>query len=158
DGGETWEPSSKGLGSRDVFCLHQSIENPAAIYAGTNAGVYRSDDKGAIWAYVGKETILPTPTKKPTRSRRGRRAELITPANNHSVTVASAPAVGRYQTVAVQKSSTRKNSKAESKPKAATAQKSKRPVKKPVEEPLQPTGIPTFDLAKQVDGVAEIID
>lgn len=158
DGGETWGSSSKGLGMRDVFCLHQSIENPAIIYAGTNAGVYRSDDKGASWAYVGKETITPEPTKKPTRGKRGKRAEVIVPATNNSVTVAASPALGRFQTVAVQKSSTRKNSKVESKPKAAATQKSKRPVKKPVEEPLQPTGIPTFDLAKQVDGIAEIID
>ena len=160
DGGETWEASSKGLATRDVFSLHQSIENPAVIYAGTNAGVYRSNDKGATWAYVGKETIKP-PTKKPTRTRRGRHAELLVPANNDSATVASSTSIGRYQTVAVQKSSTRKNTKAakpEAKPKADATQKSKRPVKKPVEEPLEPAGLSLFDLNKQVDGIGEIID
>ncbi len=157
DGGETWEPSSKGLGTRDVFTLHQSVENPAVIYAGTNAGVYRSNDRGATWAYVGKETIK-QPAKKPARSRRGTRAEATPPVDNSVAVLAPISAVGRYQTVTVQKSSARKTSKPKANAKTTSAaQKSKRPAKKPT-PPVEPVGIPTFDLTRQVDGIAEIVD
>lgn len=154
DGGETWEPSAKGLGVRDVFSFHQSIENPAVIYAGTNAGVYRSDDRGANWAFVGKEAVkVEPPVKKPaTRTKTPKRSAVLIPADGRTTNqIASATSVvGRYQTLAVQK-------KSSGKPKT----QSKKPaVKKPVEEPVsdQPLLPPLLTLTKQVDGIAEFVD
>jgi photosystem II stability/assembly factor-like uncharacterized protein len=154
DGGETWESSAKGLGVRDVFTFHQSVENPSVIYAGTNAGVYRSDDRGANWAFVGKEVVkVETPLKPPvTRPKTKKRAAVVIPTTDRTTaTMASATrVVGRYETVAVQK-------KSSSKPKT----QSKKPVvKKPVAEPVdeQPLGPPMFTLTKQVDGIAEFVD
>ncbi len=180
DSGETWEPSSKGLGPRDVFALHQSEDNPAVIYAGTNNGVYRSTDRGASWAFAGKEVVKeekpakkPT-TKKPTakKSTPKRSAGLIhSGEENSSVKLASLPtAIGRYQTLAIQKSSTGKpaqkksasstpaNNKSKPVASSATAQK-KKPAKKlpePVsEEPLNPWLV---DITTQVDNIAEYTD
>jgi photosystem II stability/assembly factor-like uncharacterized protein len=69
DGGLSWQPSSRGLGSRDVYTFYQLPDNPAVIYAGTNTGVFRSNDRGASWSYVGKvEVKLERPAKKRTHS------------------------------------------------------------------------------------------
>jgi hypothetical protein len=46
-----------GMGVRDVHSLYQSESNPATIYAGTNHGLFRSDDHGRTWAQVKKEVI-----------------------------------------------------------------------------------------------------
>jgi photosystem II stability/assembly factor-like uncharacterized protein len=154
DGGETWEPSAKGLGVRDVFSFHQSVANPSVIYAGTNAGVYRSDDRGANWTFVGKEVVkIEPPAAKPPASRpkTKKRAAVVIPTDARTATIASASNVlGRYQTVAVQKKSSSK-SKTQSKKPAV-----KKPVAEPVDE--RPLGPPLFTLTKQVDGIAEFID
>jgi photosystem II stability/assembly factor-like uncharacterized protein len=72
DGGLTWSQSSDGMGIRDVFSLLQSEVNPTTLYAGTNQGLFRSDDQGRTWREIRKaepeplqsETIAaPTPTK-----------------------------------------------------------------------------------------------
>jgi photosystem II stability/assembly factor-like uncharacterized protein len=86
DGGESWQPSSTGLGTRDVFSFYQMPDNPNVIYAGTNTGVYRSTDRGASWAFVGLEQVK-RPAKAPARTPR-RRAQW------------SPNAVGRFQSVA----------------------------------------------------------
>jgi photosystem II stability/assembly factor-like uncharacterized protein len=145
DGGETWEPSSKGLGVHDVFAFHQSVQNPSVIYAGTNAGVYRSDDRGANWSLLGAQPVkVETPAKKPMKKAAPKkRAAVLIPAQESGV--------GRYQVVAVQKRSSGK----------ATAQKpvTKKPVKKLVAPPDEtPLGPPLFTLSKQVDGLAEFIN
>src|SRR5262249_18049576 len=41
-------------GVRDVYSLYQSDSNPATIYAGTNNGLFRSDDRGRNWTQVKK--------------------------------------------------------------------------------------------------------
>src|SRR6185369_1687418 len=53
------------------------------LYAGTNYGLYRSTNRGELWAYVGKPTKKPAPKKKdddstpaPRRGRRGARAAI----------------------------------------------------------------------------------
>ena len=68
DGGENWLPSSRGLGTRDVFAFYQMPDDTNTIYAGTNTGVFRSNDRGESWTFVGtpKET-QPVP-KKPAPS------------------------------------------------------------------------------------------
>ncbi len=174
DSGETWEPSSKGLGPRDVFALHQSEDNPSVIYAGTNNGVYRSTDRGASWGFVGKEVVKEeTPAKKPTKKKSSpkRRAQLInTGEETPSLKLASLPkALGRYQTQAIQKSSTNKSagnkpltpqSKSSSKAKPAEAVA---PKKKPAKNPTPPPPAETFDplhvnVVSQVDDIAEYYD
>jgi photosystem II stability/assembly factor-like uncharacterized protein len=52
DGGITWQQSMKGMGVRDVYSLYQSESNPETILAGTNYGLFRSDDHGRSWAPV----------------------------------------------------------------------------------------------------------
>jgi photosystem II stability/assembly factor-like uncharacterized protein len=67
DGGLTWQPSSRGLGSRDVYTFYQLPDNPEVIYVGTNTGVFRSTDRGATWSYVGK---IEAKAEKPRTVRR----------------------------------------------------------------------------------------
>ena len=51
DGSDDWESITKGLPAEpQVRALLVHPENPAVIYAGTQAGVYRSDDRGGHWA------------------------------------------------------------------------------------------------------------
>jgi photosystem II stability/assembly factor-like uncharacterized protein len=57
DGGLTWQQSMSGMGIRDVYSLYQPPTNPETIYAGTNHGLYRSDDQGRNWAAVKREEI-----------------------------------------------------------------------------------------------------
>ncbi len=56
DGGVTWSQSMNGMGARDVYSLYQPDSNPATIYAGTNHGLFRSDDRGRNWTQVRKES------------------------------------------------------------------------------------------------------
>jgi photosystem II stability/assembly factor-like uncharacterized protein len=66
DGGLTWSPSNEGMGMRDVFSLHQSETNAATLYAGTNQGLFRSNDSGRTWAAVRKfEEPAPEPLAEP---------------------------------------------------------------------------------------------
>src|SRR5262249_45694602 len=55
DGGITWQQSMNGMGVRDIYSLTQSPTHPETIYAGTNHGVFRSDDQGRNWAQVKRE-------------------------------------------------------------------------------------------------------
>jgi photosystem II stability/assembly factor-like uncharacterized protein len=77
DGGRSWRQSIKGLGGRDVFALYQDPDAPETLWAGTNYGVYRSKNRGDVWAFVGKPA---KPVKKtpPKRGRRGARAAVDT--------------------------------------------------------------------------------
>src|SRR5206468_4289836 len=84
----TWRQSIKGLGGRDVFTLYQDSNAPDTIYAGTNYGVYRSTNRGELWAYVGKPA-KPAPAK-PARGRRGARA-----AVDRGEHVSAVPAVAK---------------------------------------------------------------
>ncbi|HXG66259.1 MAG TPA: YCF48-related protein [Blastocatellia bacterium] len=131
DGGGSWQPSSRGLGTRDVYAFHQLPGSPNVIYAATNTGVYRSDDRGASWSFVGKEEEK----KKPVRRRSKRRTR---------ASVGSA--VGRYEAVPVVQ---RRSSKKKSQPKKAVK-------KKPA--PEEPLGPPLVELTKQVDGITSFTD
>src|SRR6266508_1723580 len=57
DGGGAWRQSTNGMGARDVYSLYQSDSNPGTIYAGTNNGLFRSDDRGRNWAQVKKAQV-----------------------------------------------------------------------------------------------------
>jgi photosystem II stability/assembly factor-like uncharacterized protein len=57
DGGGAWRQSTNGMGARDVYSLYQSESNSATIYAGTNNGLFRSDDRGRNWAQVKKTQV-----------------------------------------------------------------------------------------------------
>ena len=146
DGGESWQPSANGLGTRDVFALFQMNDDPAVVYAGTNYGVYRSNDHGANWAFVGV-VEKPAPVKKPapTRAAPRRRASALS-------------TVGRYEAVPAQ----RKSSQSKSKPKSAKARptappqsaKTKKPTPKVVDTPASQFST----LTKQVDDITSFVN
>ena len=144
DGGMSWQSSSTGLGGRDVFSFYQMPDNPTVIYAGTNNGVYRSNDRGATWAFTGTAQIKKPekpekPAKSPARNTRKKRAVV-----NWSPTQ-----LGRYETVAASKRTSRQKSK-------GPAQK--RGPKK--EKPRIETGLaPGFaELNKEVDDITSFTD
>ncbi|MBI2953407.1 MAG: hypothetical protein HYY30_03775 [Chloroflexi bacterium] len=49
DGGKTWERSGAGLGGSNVTALAVESTNQQIVFAGTDSGLYRSDDAGASW-------------------------------------------------------------------------------------------------------------
>jgi photosystem II stability/assembly factor-like uncharacterized protein len=138
DDGETWQLSSRGLGTREVYSFYQVPDNPDTIYAGTNSGVYRSTDRGSSWASVSVPQAKPKPpAKKPTRSVRGHRAG------------SSTTMTGSTQYTAVSASKKRPASR-------AVAQRTKKkPAAKP---PAAPTTPGLADLAKQVDEITGFVD
>ena len=148
DGGESWQSSSRGLGARDVFAFYQMPDEPSVIYAGTNTGVFRSNDRGANWTYVGTQQVKPEkPAKKPTRRARGRRA------SNDADIMPASRALGRYQAVpaalvASQKSRAPKKSSQHRAPKK----------EKKVAAPAEPLGPPAFELTRQVDDITSFSD
>jgi photosystem II stability/assembly factor-like uncharacterized protein len=144
DGGMSWQSSSTGLGGRDVFAFYQMPDNPNVIYAGTNNGVYRSNDRGSTWAFTGAALIKKAekpekPAKSPARNTRKKPA-----AVNWSPTQ-----LGRYETVAASK--------------RTSSQKAKKPAQKrgaKKEKPKIETGLaPGFvELNKQVDDITSFTD
>ncbi|HSF23721.1 MAG TPA: YCF48-related protein [Blastocatellia bacterium] len=133
DGGESWQPSSQGMAGRDVFAFYQLPDQPNVIYAGTNNGVFRSNDRGASWSFAGAEPVKKeTPPRKVTKRRRA---------------LAELP-VGRYQTVPTSKGKQRTQKK-----KAASKKPpSKKPLKK---EALSGQFV---ELRRQVDDIAGFAD
>ena len=57
DGGTTWQQSTRGMGTSDVYSIYQPAEQPEKIYVGTNHGLYRSDNRGESWKKVGKAQV-----------------------------------------------------------------------------------------------------
>jgi photosystem II stability/assembly factor-like uncharacterized protein len=152
DGGETWHPSSRGLGPRDVFAFYQMPDNPEVIYAGTNSGVYRSSDRGANWAFVSKPQEKPAkPAKKPARKpKRSTRRAQATPVEKGFFLAGadfSPSAVGRYTAVAAQGRS-----------KSRSKSRKPAPKKKPAPVIAEPAGPALIDLTKQVDDITSFVD
>jgi photosystem II stability/assembly factor-like uncharacterized protein len=112
DGGASWLPSSTGLAGRDVFSFYQMPNNPSVIYAGTNTGVYRSNDRGATWSFTGVEQVKKV-EKAPARTRTPSRKKASRSSSSRHATVEWSPsAVGRYETIPTSKhSSSHKSSK-----------------------------------------------
>jgi len=52
DGGVTWTPASAGLSSAAVL-VFAVARGTRTIYAGTNVGIFSSDNNGASWETVG---------------------------------------------------------------------------------------------------------
>lgn len=136
DGGESWQPSSAGLGPRDVFTFYQTPENTNLIYAGTSTGVYKSTDRGASWFGSGAEPVKKV-DKAPVRKPRRRASAQW-----------SSTAVGRYQTVPVSKKATQRSNK----PAA------KRPAKKEKARVETGAALGFVMLTKQVDGITGFVD
>ena len=140
DGGQSWQSCSTGLAGRDVFTFYQMPDNPNVIYAGTNTGVYRSNDRGATWAFAGVEQIKPVEKPKPpTRTTRQRRASADW----------SPSSLGRYEAAAASKRTSSQKSK---------KQPQKRPAKK--DKPnVEPVFAPGFmPLTKEVDDITSFAD
>ena len=53
DGGQTWQNSNAGLENVRVSKLFFDLTNANTIYAGTNAGLFRSLDNGNTWTMTG---------------------------------------------------------------------------------------------------------
>jgi photosystem II stability/assembly factor-like uncharacterized protein len=91
DDGQTWQPSSRGLGTREVYSFYQVPDNPDSIYAGTNTGIYHSTDRGSSWTSVSTPEVKPKqPVKKPARTVRGRRAASSTARSGQYAAVSAA--------------------------------------------------------------------
>ncbi|MDP2662348.1 MAG: hypothetical protein Q8R28_16640 [Dehalococcoidia bacterium] len=58
DKGRTWDPMNQGLDVSAAFSLAIDPQNTAIVYAGTNRGVFRSDDGAVTWgaASIGLAT------------------------------------------------------------------------------------------------------
>lgn len=60
DGGRTWRPVNGGLGSLRVMALAVGRGTPGTVYAGTDDGLYRSDD-GESWRrlpFPGRNAVV----------------------------------------------------------------------------------------------------
>lgn len=55
DGGRTWRDADQ-LKGEGVFSLTQSEKNPDLLLAGTNHGIWRSDDAGETWEHLDTST------------------------------------------------------------------------------------------------------
>jgi photosystem II stability/assembly factor-like uncharacterized protein len=132
DGGENWLPSSRGLGTRDVFAFYQMPDDSNTLYAGTNTGVFRSKDRGESWTFVGTPRETQPAPKKPAPSTR-RRAGLST-------------TVGRYETLPVSMTAQKKK----------TQTKKKAPKKPAKPEPALGPGM--VELVSQVDDITSFVD
>jgi len=60
DGGQTWTPASSGLTSTRVLALATDPTSMQTLYAGTDAGLFKTTDGGAAWAklpFPGKNAV-----------------------------------------------------------------------------------------------------
>jgi Photosynthesis system II assembly factor YCF48 len=138
-----------------VFAFYQMPDNPSVIYAGTNTGVFRSNDRGTSWSSIGMEQVKPEkPAKKPVRkSSRKNRASVEAPA-----LAPRSNAFGRYEAVPVSMTSRvspSQKSKARAK-KPARQTPAKKP--KPVAEQTTPVGPALIELSRQVDDITSFVD
>ncbi|MEK6304542.1 MAG: hypothetical protein AABO41_27965 [Acidobacteriota bacterium] len=140
DGGESWQPSSQGMSGRDVFAFYQLSDEPSVIYAGTNNGVFRSNDRGVSWAAVG---AAPVKKEAPAKKR-------TTPVRRRA---SASGSVGRYQTVLVSK----RRPVAQKKKPASKKLAAKKPAQKTTikKEPLAGNFV---ELTRQVDDITGFVN
>jgi photosystem II stability/assembly factor-like uncharacterized protein len=160
DAGESWQPSGRGLGPRDVFAFYQVPDNPSVIYAGTNTGIFRSNDRGASWSFVGREQVKPEKPSKKTARKPGRRsrAGVSTPDTSPKL-----KGFGMYESVPAAMPSpppSKQKSKAGAKKQAQKKTTQKRPARKerPVPEAATQAGPALVELSKQVDDITGFVD
>jgi photosystem II stability/assembly factor-like uncharacterized protein len=160
DGGESWQASGRGLGSRDVFAFYQMPDNQSLIYAGTNTGVFRSNDRGTTWSFIGKEQVKPEkPAKKPVR-RPSRRSRASVTIPNEAL---PSNAFGKYEAVPVVKrnpltSAHKSKAKAKKPAQNRPVQKKAAKKEKPISEITMPTGPALVELNRQVDDITSFVD
>jgi photosystem II stability/assembly factor-like uncharacterized protein len=158
DGGESWQPSSRGLGTRDVFAFYQMPDNSGVIYAGTNTGVYRSNDRGGNWSYIGVEQVkekTKKPARKPRRNSRSTRAAAAPGEGQTAKAVSSSNAAGQYLAVAAITSSA-SQSRRKAAPKSSQKKRAAKP--KPAPEVIAPAGPVLVELTRQVDDITGFTD
>jgi len=70
DGGRTWQQAKNLDTGRIVpFAVLQDDVNPGLMYLGTNAGIYRSLDRGISWAPLpAGKTVVKPPVRKPVKA------------------------------------------------------------------------------------------
>ena len=49
DLGQTWQPSSQGLGARDVYEVHAPVGDSRRLYAATSDGAFFTENGGRLW-------------------------------------------------------------------------------------------------------------
>ena len=68
DNGDTWERASNGIfPEADVRAIAVNPSNPDVVYAGTESGVFRSENGGDAWHSLPKDqdTASPNSSKMP---------------------------------------------------------------------------------------------
>ena len=139
DGGLTWQQSGRGMGISDVYSIYQPTTQPATIYAGTNHGLYRSENRGLSWTKVAKEKPPEPVATEPDNGEASR------PPLKNVVQV-------RPKSGQASKSSKSSRSSKSSKPRTQVV---KRPVTPEPTEPPAPVD-DSIDLQKQIYSLAPI--
>ncbi len=58
DGGKTWTRLSEGMTTTDVRGVAIDPSSPKILFAGTDEGIFRSDDGGEEWTQVHKDIVV----------------------------------------------------------------------------------------------------
>lgn len=74
DGGKTWLPSTRNLTVNRLmpFSIYQDKKTPNTLYLGTNAGIYRSLDRGVSWTQMTApktRAVKRAPVKKGVKTK-----------------------------------------------------------------------------------------
>lgn len=79
DAGKTWTSSMRNLSvvRTTPFSILQDRKSPDNIYLGTNAGFYRSTDRGKSWATIPAPKAAPAPKKKPVKGKAAPKAPVV---------------------------------------------------------------------------------
>src|SRR5262249_45949178 len=146
DAGITWRQSMSGMGVRDVYSLYQSDSNPATIYAGTNQGLFPSDDHGSNWTLVKKEEKVEQSEATSGTVTNGEAAA----SENNPVPHVSQPVPPPIATTPTSKGPVRAQAKSRN-GKVASASRSKSKKEKPrPPRPPKPDGDKLVDLQNQI--------
>jgi photosystem II stability/assembly factor-like uncharacterized protein len=138
DGGITWKQSIEGMGVRDVYSIHQSETSPETLYAGTNHGLFRSDDRGLNWTAVKKQDLAAEAEVQALTAKTAKSGVAVQPK---TAAGKARPLKQPQRVVQTVKPNSRK---------AATSPRNKKPAAKPATPP-EPEPVEEFvDLENQV--------
>lgn len=75
DGGQTWTPATRNIAVNRIipYSILQDTKNPNTIYLATNAGLYRSLDRGNSWSPLTAAPAAKSKRRAVTRSRSKRK-------------------------------------------------------------------------------------